>query len=42
MHIIMFSDFMQVLLINRRHHTNNEHFPMNILFTTIYLLQENN
>jgi hypothetical protein len=26
MHLIMFSDFIQVLLIKRRHPTNNEHF----------------
>jgi hypothetical protein len=38
--LIMFSDFMQVLLTKRRHPTNNEHFPMHILFTTIYLWQE--
>jgi hypothetical protein len=40
MHLIMFSDFMQVLHIKRRHPTKNEYFPMHILFTTIYLLQE--
>jgi hypothetical protein len=40
MHLIMFSDFMQVLYINRMHPTKNEYFPMHILFTTIYLLQE--
>jgi hypothetical protein len=40
MRLIMFSDFMQVLLIRRRHPTNNEHFLMHILFTIIYLLQE--
>jgi hypothetical protein len=39
-HIIMFFDFMQVLLIKRRHPTNNEYFPIHILFTIIYLLQE--
>jgi hypothetical protein len=31
---------MQVLLMKKRHHTNNEHFPTHILFTRIYLLQE--
>jgi hypothetical protein len=40
MHLIMFSDFMQVLHINRMHPTKNEYFSMHILFTTIYLLQE--
>jgi hypothetical protein len=38
--IIMFYDFMQVLFIKRRHPTSNKHFPMHILFTTIYLSQE--
>jgi hypothetical protein len=38
MHLIMFSDFMQILVIKRRHPTNNDHFPMHNLFTTIYLL----
>jgi hypothetical protein len=42
MHLIMFYDSIQVLLIKRRHPTNNEHFPMHILFTAIYLLQEQN
>jgi hypothetical protein len=42
MHLNMLCDFMQVLLIKRRHPTNNEHFPMHILFTTIYLLLEQN
>jgi hypothetical protein len=36
MHLIMLSDFMQV----RRHPIKNEYFPMHILFTIIYLLQE--
>jgi hypothetical protein len=40
MHLIMLSDFMQVLHINKRHPTNNEYFPKHILFTTIYLLKE--
>jgi hypothetical protein len=40
MHLIMFFDFMQVLHIRSRHPTKNEYFPMHILFTTIYLLQE--
>jgi hypothetical protein len=34
------SDFMQVLNSTRKHSTKNEYFPMHILFTTIYLLQE--
>jgi hypothetical protein len=38
MHLIMLSDFMQVLLIKRRHPTNIEHFLMHIIFTIIYLL----
>jgi hypothetical protein len=36
----MLYDFMQVLNIKREHPTNNEYFPMYILFTRIYLLQE--
>jgi hypothetical protein len=39
-HLIMFSDFMQVLHIKRRHTTKNEYFSKHILFTTIYLLRE--
>jgi predicted N-acyltransferase len=35
-----FSDFMQVLHSKRKHTTKNEHFPIHILFSTIYLLQE--
>jgi hypothetical protein len=38
--LIMFYDFIQALLIKRRNPTNNEHLPKHILFTTIYLLQE--
>jgi hypothetical protein len=34
------TDFMQVLNIMRNHSTKNGYFPKNILFTTIYLLQE--
>jgi hypothetical protein len=33
-------DFLQVLHIKRSHYTKNDYFPMNILFTIIYLLQE--
>jgi hypothetical protein len=40
MHLIIFSDFMQVLHIKRRHPTNNEYFLKHILFTTIYFLME--
>jgi hypothetical protein len=40
MHLIMLSDFMQVLHVKRRHPTKNEYFTMHIIFTTIYLLQE--
>jgi hypothetical protein len=40
MHLIILSDFMQILHIKRRHPTKNEYFPMHILFTTIYLMQE--
>jgi hypothetical protein len=32
MHLIRLSDFMQVLLIRRRHPTNNEHFLMHIYY----------
>ncbi len=35
-----FSDFMQVLTLIRKHYTNNEYFPKHILFTIIYLMQE--
>jgi hypothetical protein len=37
---IFLSEFIQVIDINRKHSTKNEHFPMHILFTTVYLLQE--
>jgi effector-binding domain-containing protein len=33
-------DFMQVLNSIRKHYTKNEYFPKHILFTTIYLMQE--
>jgi hypothetical protein len=33
-------DFMHVLYSTREHHAKNEDFPMHILFTRIYLLQE--
>jgi hypothetical protein len=38
--LIMLYHFMQALNIKRKHPTKNEYFPMHILFTTIYLLQE--
>jgi hypothetical protein len=34
------SDFKQVLYSIRKHWAKNEYFPMDILFSTIYLLQE--
>jgi hypothetical protein len=40
MNLIMLSDFMQILNSRRKHPTKNEYFPMHILFTTFYLLQE--
>jgi hypothetical protein len=40
MNLIMLFDFIQVLNSKRKHHTNNEYFPMHILFITFYLLQE--
>jgi hypothetical protein len=33
-------DFMNVINSIRKYFTKNEYFPMHILFTTIYLLQE--
>jgi hypothetical protein len=33
-------DFMQVPYSTKEHHAKNEDFPMHILFTRIYLLQE--
>jgi hypothetical protein len=38
--LIMFSDFMQGLNSTRKHYTKNEYCSMHILFSTIYLLQE--
>jgi hypothetical protein len=38
--LIILSDLMQVLNINRKHYTKNEYFPKHNLFTTIYLMQE--
>jgi hypothetical protein len=38
MNIIILSDYMKYLNSTRKLPTNNEHFPMHILFSTIYLL----
>jgi hypothetical protein len=35
-----FSDFIQVLYSTMKHWVKNEYFPMQILFSTIYSLQE--
>jgi hypothetical protein len=35
-------DFIQVTYCMRKLYTNNYYFPMHILFTTIYLLHEQN
>jgi hypothetical protein len=40
MHLNMLSDFMQVLNSTRKHPTKNDYFTNHIIFTTIYLLQE--
>jgi hypothetical protein len=40
MDLIILSDFMQVLNSIRKHSTKNEDFSKHILFSTIYLLQE--
>jgi hypothetical protein len=40
MSLNILSDFMQFLNSTRKHSTNNEYFPMHIIFTIIYLLQE--
>jgi hypothetical protein len=40
MNLIILSYFMQGLNSTRNYYTKNEFFPMHILFTTIYLLQE--
>jgi hypothetical protein len=36
----MLSDYMQVLNSIRKHYTQNKYFPKPILFSIIYLLQE--
>jgi hypothetical protein len=40
MHLIMFYDFIQVLNSIKKHPTMNEYFSRHIIFTIIYLLQE--
>jgi hypothetical protein len=40
MNLIMLSEFMQVLNSRRKHPTKIEYFYGQIIFTTIYLLQE--
>jgi hypothetical protein len=40
MNLIMLSDFMHVLNSRKKHSTKNEYFSRHIIFTTIYLLQE--
>jgi hypothetical protein len=40
MNLIMIFDFMQVLNSKIKHSTKNEYFPKHIIFTIIYLLQE--
>jgi hypothetical protein len=40
MNIIVLSDYMKLLNSTRKHPTNNEYFSRHILFTTMYLLQE--
>jgi hypothetical protein len=38
--VIIISDFMQALNINRKHYTKNDYFSRHTLFSIIYLLQE--
>jgi hypothetical protein len=33
-------DFIPVLYSTRKHYTKNKYFPLHILFSTFYLLQE--
>jgi hypothetical protein len=40
MNLIILSYFMQGLNSTRKYYTKNEYFPIDILFTTVYLLQE--
>jgi hypothetical protein len=38
--LIILSDFMPALNINRKHYTKNDYFSRHTLFSIIYLLQE--
>jgi hypothetical protein len=40
MNLIILSYFMRGLNSTRKYYTKNEYFPMHILFSTIYSLQE--
>jgi hypothetical protein len=40
MHLILLSDFIQVPLSKKNHHTGDYYFPTHIQFTIVYLLQE--
>jgi hypothetical protein len=40
MNLTMLFDFMQVLNSIRKYYIKNQYFPTHILFSTIYLLQE--
>jgi hypothetical protein len=40
MNLIILSNFMQSLNINRKHYTKSAYFSRHTLFSTIYLLQE--
>jgi hypothetical protein len=42
MHLIMLYDFTQVLYSTRKFPTKNYYFYKHILFSTIYLMQEQN
>jgi hypothetical protein len=40
MNLIILSNFMHGVNSTRKYYTKNEYFPMDILFTIVYLLQE--
>jgi hypothetical protein len=40
LNLIILSDFMHALNINRKHYSKNDYFSTHTLFSTIYLLQE--
>jgi hypothetical protein len=40
MNLNMLSKFIQVLNSIRKYYTKNKYYPKHVLFTTIYLLQE--